>query len=118
MSKSFWIGFAAWQEVRPGLQRTPSWCEKSSNAYVNELLQVIVQVGQVILSSLVISNELLFALQKLLALLFEGFTFRSFVVDASHHEGIFVVVLMFGLLGEEFFNGDERQLLVLVAGNC
>lgn len=91
---------------------------KRSNTYVNELLQVIIEIGQVILSSLIIGNELLFALQELLALLFEGFTFSPFVVDAGHHECVFVIVLMFGLLGEKLFDGDERQLLVLVAGKC
>lgn len=85
---------------------------------INELFQIIIQVGKVILPSFVIRNKLLFSLKQLLSLLLQSFTLRPFVIYARNHQGILVIILVFGMLGKEFLDGDKRQLLVFVAMIC
>jgi hypothetical protein len=82
---------------------------------VNELLQFIIQVCQVLLSSLVVRDELLLPFQELLALLLQGLTLGSLVVDSREHQGVFIVVLVLRELLKEVFNGNQRELLVFVA---
>jgi hypothetical protein len=69
-----------------------------TNTDINKLLEIVVKVGQVILSPFVICNEFLLSLEKLLPLLLKPFTLGSFVVDACHHQGVLVVILMLGVL--------------------
>lgn len=73
--------------------------------YVNKLLQIIVQVSQILLSALVVGNELLLALEELLTLVLESLPDLSLVVDARKHERVLVVFGVFGELGEEFVHG-------------
>lgn len=70
-------------------------------AYVNELFQIVIQTGQVILPSLVVGNQFLFPLQKFLSLLLQCLALGSFVIDAGHHQCVVIIVCVFGVLGEE-----------------
>jgi hypothetical protein len=83
-------------------------------AYVDELLQVLVEVGQIVFTLLVLSNELLFPLGQLQPLLLEGLALCALVGDAGDHQGILVVVGMVWELGDELLDRDERQLEVRV----
>lgn len=84
-------------------------------AYVNELLKIVVQVRKIILPSLIVRDELLLPLQQLLSLVLQAFALGPLVVDAREHEGVLVVVGVLGELREEILYGDEGELLVLVA---
>lgn len=86
-----------------------------NNTYINEFFQVLVQVGQVVFSPLVLGNELLLALEELLAALLEDLALFSLVLDAGKHALVVGGVFVLWFEGEEFFEGDERQLLVFVA---
>lgn len=68
---------------------------------VNELFQIVIQTGQVILPSLVVGNQFLFPLQKFLSLLLQCLALGSFVIDAGHHQCVVIIVCVFGVLGEE-----------------
>lgn len=102
-----WIGLAAWKNVRTE-NETHIVVQKIEYTDINKLLEVIVKVGQVILSSLVIRDEFLLSLEELLSLLLERLTLSSLMVDTRHHQGILVIVLMLGMLCKEFFNGNQR----------
>ncbi|KAF3386692.1 hypothetical protein F1880_000678 [Penicillium rolfsii] len=67
--------------------------------YVNEFLQILIQVGQIILALLVLCDQRLLALQEFLTRLLEFLSFGMFVVDARNHKVIFTG---FAMLGEEF----------------
>lgn len=82
--------------------------------YIDKLFQVLVQIGQVVLSPLVVVDELLLALEELLAALLQDLALLALVLDARKHAFVVVGVCVFGAQGEEFFDGDERQLLVFV----
>lgn len=83
--------------------------------YVDEFLQILVQVGQVLLAARVLSNQLLLPLEQLLATLLQTLAFGSFVLNACVHELILVVSCTIWVLRKEFFGRNQRQLLVLVA---
>jgi hypothetical protein len=84
--------------------------------HIDELFQIIIQVGKIVFPPLVIRDELLFPLQQLLTLLLQALSYRSLVVDPGKHEVVLVIVGMLGELLEEVFDRDEGELLVLVAG--
>ena len=84
------------------------------STYVDEPLEIFVKVGQIILALLVLGDELSLTLQEFLSLLLEGLALGSLVVDARHHEGVFVRFGMLRMLGKEFFNWNERELRVFV----
>lgn len=88
---------------------------KGKETHIDELLQVIVQVCKILPPLLVLCNKLLFALQKFLALLLQGLALAAFILDARDHEGIFVGFFVPRVFREELFDGNEWQLLVLVA---
>jgi hypothetical protein len=83
-------------------------------AYVDELLQVLVEVGQIVFTLLVLGNELLFPLGQLQPLLLEGLALRAFVGDTGDHQSVLIVVGVVWELGDELLDGDERQLEVRV----
>lgn len=76
--------------------------------HIDELLQIFIEVGQIVLALLVLGNELLLPAHQLEPLLLESFTSHSLVADACNHQGVLVGVGVLWLLGEEFFDGDER----------
>lgn len=51
-------------------------------------------------------------------MLFECFPLGTLVLDAGDHQGVLVGVGMLGVLGEELFDRDERELLVFVTIRC
>lgn len=63
--------------------------------HIDKSFKVLVQVSQIVLSLLVLGDQGLLALEKLLTSLFELLSFRMFMVDASDHKLMFVGVLMF-----------------------
>lgn len=86
-----------------------------ASTYINKLLEILIKVREIILAPLVVRNELLLALQQLLALLLESLALRTFVLNACKHESVLIVVGTVGELFEEVFDGDERELLICVA---
>lgn len=86
-----------------------------TRTYVNELLKIVVKIRQIILSPLVVRNELLLPLQQLLSLILQPLSFCPLVVYPRKHERVFVIVRVIGELGEEVLFGGEGELLVLVA---
>ena len=102
-----WIGLAAWKNVRTE-NETQIVVQEIEYTDINKLLEVIVKVGQVILSSLVIRDEFLLSLEELLSLLLERFTLSSLMVNARHHQSILIIVLVLRMLCKEFLNGDQR----------
>lgn len=93
-------------------------------AYINELLQVFVEIGQVVAALLVLGNQLLLALLQLEALQLQLLALCPLVVDARDHKRVLVVLvgLVFvnhgrvagisGVDGQELVDGDERELLI------
>ncbi|KUI56549.1 hypothetical protein VP1G_10863 [Cytospora mali] len=81
---------------------------------VNELLQVVIQVCQVLPAFLVLGDELLLALQQLLALLLQALALGSLVLDPGDHECVLVGSNVLWVLGEELLDGNKRKFLVLV----
>lgn len=86
-----------------------------SVTYVDELLQVVVQIRQVFPTLLVLGDELLLPLQQLLALLFEGLALDSLILNTRCHQGILIGFDMLGILGEEFLYEGQWKFLILVA---
>lgn len=76
--------------------------------YIDELLQVLIQAGKVILPFLVLCDQGLLALEKLLARLLELLALGMFVVDARDHQFMLIGVLVLGELFQELFDGDQR----------
>lgn len=89
----------------------PNWVTN-----VDEFLKVLVEVGQVVLALLVIRDELLLPSYKLQPLLLEGLPLRSLVANSCNHHGVLIVVSVLGMQGNKAFDGDERELLVSMAG--
>jgi hypothetical protein len=81
---------------------------------IDELLEVVVEACQIVLSLLVFSNQGLLLLQKLLSLRFQGLTLRAFVFYASDHERILIRFCHVRVLLEELVEWNQRQRLVLV----
>ena len=78
-------------------------------AYVNEFFKILVEVGKVILPFLVLCDQALLALQKLLPRLFQFLSLSMLVFDAGNHEIMFAGLAMFGVKLQEFFNRDQRE---------
>lgn len=85
------------------------------NTYINESLQVLVQIRQIVLALLVLRNQGLLALQQFLPGLFKFLSFGMFVVDAGYHELMLARLVMFRMEVEELFHWDQRQREVFVA---
>lgn len=77
--------------------------------YVDELLEILVEVGKVILSFLVLCNQALLALQKLLPRLLQFLSLGMLVFDASDHEVMFAGLAVFRMKLQEFFDRDQRE---------
>ena len=88
---------------------------REAATHVDEFLQILVKICKVLLPFLVVCNELLLPLQQLLTLLLELLSLHSLVVDARNHQRVLIVIGVFGMLGKEFIDGYERELLVGVA---
>ena len=81
---------------------------KRKGPHINKLLEVLIEIGQVVSPFFVIRNQLLLTLQKFLSLLLQRLPFSPLVIYARDHQCVLVVVNMLGVLGEEFFRGDQR----------
>jgi hypothetical protein len=77
--------------------------------YVNELFEILVEVGKVILPFLVLCDQALLALQKLLPRLLQFLSLGMLMLDASDHEVMFARLAMFGMKLQEFFDRDQRE---------
>ena len=77
-----------------------------SITYIDKPLQVLVQIGQVVLALLILCYLGLFALQQLLSRLLQLFPFSVFVVDARNHEFVLVGLVVFGMESQELLDGD------------
>ena len=108
-SNSFWIGLAACHTCqRQGVTA------KQGITNVNELLEIVIQTRQVVFPPLVLCDELLLPLQKILPLLLKMFAFYSLMLNSSEHELILVIVRGIRMKHEEFFDRHHRELLVFV----
>lgn len=85
------------------------------NTYVDEFLQILIQVGKIVLAARVFRNQLLLPLQQFLTTLLQTLTLGSLVLDARIHELVLVVGRAVRVLREKLFHRNQRQLLVLVA---
>lgn len=74
------------------------------NTYVNEPLQILIQAGQVFLALIILCNQSLFPLKKLLARLFQFLPLRMFMIDASNHKLMGVRISVFWEKSEELFD--------------
>lgn len=84
--------------------------------YVDEFLQVVVQICQILSPLFVLSNKLLLPLQQLLALLFKGLSLDALIFYTCCHQAILVVGFgILGVFGEELLHRGKWELLVLVA---
>lgn len=83
-------------------------------ARVKELLNILVERGQLVLLFVVFCNQTLLLLKQALTLLFQGLPFAMFVVDAGHHEIVFGCVVEVWVRSEKFINRDQRERLVFV----
>lgn len=77
--------------------------------YINELFEILVEVGKVILPFLVLCDQALLTLQKLLSRLLQLLSFNMLVFDAGDHEVMFAGLAMFGVKLQEFFDRDQRE---------
>jgi hypothetical protein len=78
-------------------------------AYVNELFEILVEVGKVILPFLVLCDQPLLALQKLLPRLLQFLSLSMLVFDAGDHEVMFAGLAMLRMKLQEFFDRDQRE---------
>lgn len=84
------------------------------SSYIDEFFQVLIQIGQVVFSSLVLSNKLLFSLQKLLASLFQYLSLFPLVLDTCKHALVVICICILWVQGQKLFDRNKRQLLVFV----
>ena len=77
--------------------------------YINELFEILVEVGKVILPFLVLCDQALLALQKLLPRLLQFLSFNMLVFDAGNHEVMFAGIAMFGMKLQEFVDRDQGK---------
>lgn len=75
-----------------------------AGTYINEFLEVLVEVGQIILALLILRDQGLLVLQQLLASLLEFLSLRMLVIDARNHQIMFISLAVFGEEFEEFLN--------------
>jgi hypothetical protein len=81
---------------------------------LDELLHHSIQLCKVIFTLLDLGDELLFLLELFLPTLFELHANLVFVFDARGHEVVLGCGGVFGELGKESFDRDERELFVFV----
>lgn len=62
---------------------------ESGDTYINEPLQILIEIGQILLSLVVLRDQGLFAFEELLSSLLQFLPFRVLMVDASDHEFMF-----------------------------
>lgn len=97
------MGFAAYTT---GLAKSNqvNWKAK---AYIDESFQILIQIGQVVLSFLVLCDQGLLALQQFLSRLFELLPFSMFMIDPGDHQIMFTGLGVFGMKREEFFHWNQ-----------
>ena len=82
--------------------------QESLITHINELLQILVQIGQIVFPLLVVRNKSLLLLQQALPLLFQRQSFRMLVINTSNRQSIIICIGMLWMFGEELLDGDER----------
>lgn len=80
-----------------------------ASTYINELLKVLVEVGQIILALLILRDQGLLVLQQLLTSLLKFLSLRMLVIDARNHQVMFICLAVFGEELEEFLDGCQWQ---------
>ena len=81
----------------------------------DELLQLLVQVGQVLLPSTVLHDQSLLRFQKGLSLLFEFQAHLMLVLYPSNRQLMFREFSFIGEHGDEFVTSYQRKLFVIVS---
>lgn len=82
---------------------------------IYKLFQIVVQAGKIVLPALIVRDELLFALQQFLPLLFQRFPLHPLMLYTRKHQCVLVIVRVLWELCKELVDGDHGQVLVLVA---
>lgn len=80
-----------------------------ASTYINKLLKVLVEVGQIILALLILRDQGLLVLQQLLTSLLKFLSLRMLVIDARNHQVMFICLAVFGEELEEFLDGYQWQ---------
>lgn len=67
--------------------------------YIDELFQIIVEVGKIFSPLLVLKYEFLLPLEQLLTLLLKGLALSALILNTRHHQGVLIRFGMFWVLG-------------------